>query len=677
MIILRKSTRIILRANISVQAHAAKQFDAFLGTSKMNTIDFTNALHACQQTKDSNYASRFLREFIISEEKSKKNMTLALQCVESCDLPRQLVLQLLMSAPATLLDEQHYTVALGILRHSKDLAQQTFDLCAELLGARLVPLSQILSTTILSFYAEMHDDMYLKQADAIITNAFAVLKLMQEHVPLAQHHYGALLVVCGRCQRADLIDNTYQSMLAAGFSDNAYSLTALMTAYTYNKDYVRAFATYERIAATGLRIKTVSLTKILQLCLLTQQQALGLRIATDWLSTENQASWEVYRLLLFLVKEPVQDASYSKALLALKNKVQSSLHRSPRSEKIPANMLSFCFTTLYKRGLFVDVFESLPYSQLAPEELSATLSSLLVAILEKNDLRAMLAMQERLRYHPEIPPALRQDIIGYCVVMLLNVEETAKAKSFLATNIDTFRTDRGDIRAGRIFGALGKVKATRHTQSVLGLIKTVPYFDAGVLAAAFTKYLPFDELLALLEYCATDALLTGLIRDHCHKFLYRLRDSAAELVPSELQTVCNFIGEHFGIEVEQSYILLALQMNSAFVAGEYLAAAAWARQLSAIVLRMPHVARDVHLPVLVSCMCLLKDTAALQAVLAAVTAAPSQEMKLLLEEGAALLEHLCGNESSFTSDVEIMNSATHAIETLTTASHRNSTNNSL
>lgn len=82
---------------------------------------------------------------------------------------------------------------------------------------------------------------------------------------------GTSLVIAGRCGRLDVIDDICASAIAAGYEEDIYMLTALMTAYGNGKEYEKAMDAYYRVVELGLPLKTVTMTKVIDICIASGQ----------------------------------------------------------------------------------------------------------------------------------------------------------------------------------------------------------------------------------------------------------------------------------------------------------------------------------------------------------------------------------------------------------------------
>ena len=468
------------------------------GPSKaVSAADFYAIFQDCQRLNDTKVSNYFLDVFIVSEEKDKRSVTSALQCLSSSSSSIKriekeeiqagnYVLELLSRTSKDILDEQHYSLALDVLQRSPKNGKEALQLAHFLVHQTSFPMSQILSSSILSFYSKLPDAEFesRESCDLILKDTMDLLARMQKSSDnstktqtsssssssssLAAQHFSCAMVIAGRGRDYDLYSQLLKAMKEAGIEEDIYTLTAQISALSYLQDLPAAFAVYQQMVSSDLKLKTTSMTKILQLCLHMKKPILGLEIASEWLNSErNNASWEVYRGVLFLIHQAEEVSenddwkSHSHSCLRLLRKKLFQSYRSVQEEdKIPVKLLSFALSLLHDHDLLDEVFDFLPYSQISPSLVDEITFSILAILVKKRDVHRLSSLLERVSHHPKTTlPSLRTRLIGSLIGLYHTMGRSERADRLLAQNISSFE-HQGILRTSKLFKAISEVSSS-------------------------------------------------------------------------------------------------------------------------------------------------------------------------------------------------------------------------
>lgn len=532
---MRRPLQSIAAAAVSPQApppaHAnhIRRLSEYL-TQEASTLrpdDFLDIFGLCRQAQDPELTKQFLHRFIHSHAKDRRTLTWALQSVQQSRLPSTTVFEVL-AASEPLVDEQHLAVAIGALKSLGDCSPAAIALCTRVTNGDTI--DPILASSLLSFYSELADDVFAAQGDRVLRDALTLLdRLTSKGVELAPHHYGSMLVISGRCRASSLIQELWQRVEAAGFSGSLYSLTALMTALAHDKDFNRALDVFEKIVASGLRIKAITMTKLLDICIQSGEHLLGLRILSDWLDKETSVSWEVYRCALYLLNgvdlKDRKEKNFQHVLKHLKRKVNEASRKTSVKEKIPHDMVAFCLHTLYKHNQIDNPLDLLPYSHLHIDTIVEVVMSCAKAIIERGEWRLMLSLHERLRYHEEIPFNVRSQIVGYCFGLMLERSVESSPWLFLEQNVESLISG-GKLKTFRFFKALTSVHASPHIPSILLHLKERNLLEADTVLDALTascQALEPSLLKIFISACSKDDELKRLLRERSSAVVSQIR----------------------------------------------------------------------------------------------------------------------------------------------------------
>ena len=480
--------------------------------TQLHADDFLDIFGLCRRTQDAELTSQFVSRFITSEVKNRKTVTYALQSVQHSRLPGQTVFDLL-AASEQVLDDQHYSIALAALKSIGDYGPKTLALCQRLTGS---VTDQILASTVLSFYSELPEEIFDPNCDRILRDSLALLdRLTSRGVRLAEHLFGPMLVISGRCRASSLIQELSRRMEQEGYGTSLYSLTALMTALAYDKDFHRAIDVFERIVEAGLKVKAITLTKLLDICIQAKEHHLGLKILGNWIASESKVSWNVYRCALYLlngVKADLKDESFNKVLSHLHRKVKECSRKTSIEEKIPPNMLGFSIYTLYKHDRINNPFDFIPFSLLPPKVADEVVMSCLNVIIERREWRLMLSVHERFRHHDEISPETKVLVLGYSVGLMLQNDAEYSPWPFLEQNLEYLRSD-GRLRFFRYFNSLKRVGAEQHITATLLALKGNRLLDDDIVLDALSvcNTSDFAVLRTFLTVCASDEELKKML----------------------------------------------------------------------------------------------------------------------------------------------------------------------
>ena len=493
------------KLNLSKNLQKFISFEGIRGNGPSKAVsaaDFYAIFQDCQRLNDTKVSHYFLDVFIVSEEKDKRSVTSALQCLSSSSSSSikriveeesqagKYVLELLSRTSRDILDEQHYSLALDVLQRSPKNGKEALQLAHFLVHQTSFPMSQILSSSILSFYSKLPEAEFesRESCDLILKNTMDLLTRMQKSndnntsnqtssssssssssfSSLAAQHFSCAMVIAGRGKDYDLYSQLLEAMKEAGIEEDIYTLTAQMSALSYLQDLPAAFAVYQQMVSSGLKLKTTSMTKILQLCLHMKKPILGLEIASEWLNSErNNASWEVYRGVLFLIHQAEEVSenddwkSHTHSCLRLLRKKLFQSYRSVQDEdKIPVKLLSFALSLLHDHGLLDEVFDFLPYSQISPLLVDEITFSILAILVKKKDIHRLSSLLERVSHHPKTTlPSLRTRLIGSLIGLYHTMGRSERADRLLAQNISSFE-HQGILRTSKLFKAISEVSSS-------------------------------------------------------------------------------------------------------------------------------------------------------------------------------------------------------------------------
>ena len=211
----------------------------------------------------------------------------------------------------------------------------------------------------------------------------------------------------------------------------------------------------------------------------------------------------------------------------LKRKVEEASRKTSVKEKIPQSMVAFCLYTLYRHNQIDGPFDFLPYSHLPIETTVEILISCAKAIIERGDWRLMLSLNERLRYHEEIPFGVKTQIMGYSFGLMLEKSAEYSPWLFLEQDIELLKSG-GRIKALRFLKALDGVRASQHIPSILLYLKERNLLEADVLLDALTASCQASASSVLKDFvlaCSKDSDLRKLLQERSSMVIHRIRDN--------------------------------------------------------------------------------------------------------------------------------------------------------